>query len=404
MVSSPSQRHDHDPVRILCKLAGVDDLHAYLDVGPRASTKEALVKLERKRRELERALQDPKRVHEAELFLESYGHLRDLLGTPPSSAQQFDADTPDYYAVLQVQPEASYAAIERAWRAHRLHGASADPVAAQAWRVLGDPLNRAHYDRSRRQAQVRRAKADTLDRPAPPMVDAPMAGEPTARAQATFTGPMVHDVRLDDDITLVSLPFTVQGPGRWRASVHTDHPCLRTQPERMISVAPGSHTLAVYLDPNRIQGQRTTCSVVVANADDQFVISFRVRTASSPWYRRVEPVAMLASAVALVALGWFLGMSTTIEATGRTPATQGVISQLPTAATCFSAAYAPLPAHVDVHIDGFGRPTGFSFGGVASPEADACVRTALMHLEFPPTADGQPAFHRYAIPTTPRVP
>ena len=70
----------------------------------------------------------------------------------------------DYYALLRVAPDASHAAIKAAWkvRARELHPdlnagdarkAEAFKQAAEAWRVLGSPMQRQLYDVSRASAR-----------------------------------------------------------------------------------------------------------------------------------------------------------------------------------------------------------------------------------------------------------
>ncbi|MCB9681402.1 MAG: hypothetical protein H6733_08005 [Alphaproteobacteria bacterium] len=413
------QRHRHDPLRVLCRIAGTPDIETYLGIAPGMQPKEALVLLERKRRELEAALSDPLRAREAELFLDIYALIRDRIGRTVAVDRAFGADTPDYYQVLGVQPGATYAAIERAWRQVQQRGEDVDPIVAQAWRVLGDPLNRANYDRSRREsidphapppgapigvgASGRSAPDpdELVDDDVGPSLPGP-AHDPSTddlAIHAELPGPDVREILLDGQQTAVlSIPLVVRGKGRWRATLSVDHPAVTTQPERMVSVGPGRHTLAVHVDPRLVRQHTLTVTLTLSNSHEQHVIPLRIRRAGTPWHRRIETAALLAGAVALLATGWLLGTTTTVTATARGPSSVGHISQIPTAAVCFEAAYAPLPSYVDVHTDGLGRPTGFSFGGVGSPESEACVRQALVNLDFPPTRDGLPALHRYTIP------
>jgi hypothetical protein len=250
--------------------------------------------------------------------------------------------------------------------------------------VLGDPLNRAHYDRVRREAA-----------PADPPSDVGDELDADPRTRVELVGAGSREVVLDgDEEAVVTVPFVVRG-GRWRATVSTDHRAVTTVPERRIDVGPGRHTLVVRIDPTRLRGRATTATVTLENPHDQHVVVLRVRRAGPA--RRYEPWIVAGVAVLLVGLGWILGAGTTVLSTLPSPATVGDVEQIPTAAACFRTAREPLPRWVDVHIDGFGRPTGFSFGGVADPEAETCVREALVPLKFPPTPDGLPTYHRYRI-------
>lgn len=399
MPPSPSDRQRADSVRqevvrTLCGLAGAADLASYLGLPAHAPVREALVALERKRRQLERLLDDPARAREAELFLESYGLLRDAVERGENAAT---APAPDWYAVLGVRPDAPYATIERAWRSAGVADRSREPLVAQAWQVLGNPASRASYDRTRQE----RTEADNR----PPVDDAAPLADDGAEVRAAVGGPDHRDLDLADAAlpTSVVVPVTIRGPGTWRGSIRTDHPAATPRPEGAVALAPGRHAVTVRFDPTQIPQRTLTVALNVANATESHTVAFRVRR-PDPAARRREWMALGAAAVALVGLGWALGARTAVEPAAPSPDSIGHVAQIPAASACLAAA-APLPPWIDVHVDGLGRTTGVSYGGPTSPEVERCLRDVVLALEFPPRQDGRPAFHRYLVsPTRPGGP
>ena len=136
---------------------------------------------------------------------------------------------------------------------------------------------------------------------------------------------------------------------------------VTTTPDRRIDVGAGRHTIVARIDPTRLRGRATTATVTLGNPQEQHVVVLRVRRAGPA--RSAERWILAGAAVLLVTVGIVVGAGTSVLATTREPASVGDIAQIPTAAACFHAAREPLPGWVDVHIDGFGRPTGFSFEG-----------------------------------------
>ncbi|MCB9664183.1 MAG: hypothetical protein H6732_08720 [Alphaproteobacteria bacterium] len=420
-MTSNIHRLPQDPLRSFCRLAGAPDVETYLGVTPGMSVKDAMVQLEKKRREQESALSDPKRAREAELFLELYDHMREHLHRDPSSGSAtassagdsgasaarrsgaVPVDTPDYYAVLGVAPNASYADIERAWRGLQAGGRSPEPVAAQAWRVLGDPLNRANYDRSRRE-EAMRSRAPISAGP-PPSGPPPAHGrhntnpDGTAATSVSVEGPDVHVVELDPTgaPSVVTVSFLVEGTGRWRGTLDHDHPALTTRPERVLTVPPGRHTFAVEIDPAKVPTKAERARITLGNTDEQHVVFLDLRRPRRKALAGLGAYAVAAAGVAVLALGALLGSWVTVTVSEPPPASVGDIYQLPRVNPCFADSAGPLPTHLDVHTDGFGHPTGYSFGGVASQAAEECVRTVLQRLEFPPTGNGLPTYYRYRI-------
>lgn len=419
---TPAASRPRDPVTLFCKMVRATDLPTWLGV-PAHDGRAAMVALERVRRRFEEELRRGESTPASEYFLEHYDAFRDAVRIRDAATEAGSDEAPDYYAVLGVEPGASYATIESAWRARRQDGRSMDPSVAQAWRVLGDPLNRSHYDRARReraQGAPRPAAGRASDRaPTEPSDAGPRSDvgldDP---CHATVPGPELREVLLEgDEVVTRTIPLTVRGTGRWRATIETDHPAVRTRPDRVLSVGPGHHTLAVRFDPRRFRRGPQTVTVTLSNPREQHVVAFRVQhadatdAARSAWGARLgplEPMVYTGIAALLILLGFWLG--TTSPATAPSPQvapdTLGDLSQLPAAAACFTAEVRPWPTHVDVHTDGLGRPNGFSFGGSVSPSVEACVRDALLRLDFPPTRDGLPALHRYVVPplVTPGAP
>lgn len=388
-VPSPRQRAS-DATRLVCRLAAAPDLRTYLGVPVDASSKDALVALERRRRELEASLGRPGTPPEAELFLEVYGQLREALTQPAPDP----ADAPDWYAVLGVKPDAPFASIERAWRSAEPVQRDGDTLVAKAWQVLGDPAARAAYDRTRSGA----THADPRDEASDPELDA----DPTG-ARLHVPGPDLREVSLDGATpAVVVLPIVVRGQGRWRGTIQTDHPAVSTQPDRMLVVGPGRHTIAVTVDPRRVRQRTLTFTVTIGNGQERHVVALRARRRDRS--RALEWAGLGLGAAVLLGAGWLLGARTQVLADAPDPDTVGDVSQIPSAQPCLAPSYAPLPSSIDVHVDGLGRPTGVSFGGPASRAAETCVRDVVLGLEFPPTRDGRPAFHRYLVTALPPGP
>jgi hypothetical protein len=405
-LAAPDGRSTRDEaLDTLCKLAGVSSVHAYLSLAPDASAKEGLIALERKRREMERALSDPRREREAEQFLELYDEIRGVVAPAGVPSPDLTGDVPDYYKALDVDPSAPFGDIETAWRDATARGMDADPRVAQAWRVLGDPLTRANYDRMRRE----RAAADA--RRTSPLRDLrtpqPSSNRPPTHAPPVVAPPSVCEV-LGAEVREVVLESTspetaivslmVHGTARWTAAISSDHPALTTRPEHGLSLAPGRHTLVVRIDPAKVSAAPLSCTLTLSNAHETHTVVFRVRRAVSGPRRPWEAFAMGAGAVSVLILAALIGNRLSVVTPhDDAPTTQGMIAQLPSVAACFTPDKAPLPAYVDVHTDGFGRPSGVTFGGPASLAADSCVRAALLQLSFPLTPDGLPAVHRYRL-------
>lgn len=386
-------------MRAFCRLVGANDLHGWLGISPETPHREALVHLERRRRQLEAELHDPEQADLIERFLDIYDLLQQSLKAPETPPRSLD--TPDYYAILGVQPVASYAEIEHAWQRLRTGGVGNDALISQAWRVLGDPLNRANYDRSRSEVARRRSTEEPSFEPDPFTADAPLLAEP---ASVDLPGPQIREVALDrSGAQVTSVPVVVSGSMRLHARVEVDHPAMDVSPGPVLDLAPGRHALRVSFDAARIHQLPLTCSLTLSNGDLHQVVTFRVARRGPRLRMRIhqEPVLFALAAIGLLSIGWWLGSMDRIERHApHAPSSIGRIDQLPGTSSCFESSPAPLPGHVDVHTDGLGRPTGFSFGGgVASPAVETCVRTALRQLDFPPTKDGMPAFHRYLLPS-----
>ncbi len=387
---------DVERLRVFCRKVGATDLHAWLGISPETPHKDAMVHLERRRRDLEASLADPTSARIAELFLDSYDALRDALH-PAAQGGATRVQSPDYYAILGISIGAPYSEVESAWRrlttSHR-----DDPLITQAWRVLGDPLNRANYDRSRSE----RARQASIDQPgfeSDPMTDS----APLEPLHVELPGPPRREVVLEAEaITTVTVPVVVRGGnGLLRAHLGVDHPAMSTVPESVLEVSPGRHSVLVRFDRGMARRIPFQATLTITGPGLQQAVSFRVRRRAWPSLTSVEPYALAAGALLMLVLGWWLGTRSTITRTPNAPTSIGEISQLPSASACFEQAEGPHPTHVDVHTDGLGRPTGFSFGSVASPEVEACVRNAVERLDFPPTRDGLPAFHRYRVPAVP---
>lgn len=389
-------RRRRSAVDLLCKVAGVPDLATWLDLEDGYTPRDALSALEKKRRSLEKGLSDPRTAREAEVVFAYWADIRAALlhaqaGAPDAPAR---AGAPvDHYAVLGVQPTASFLAIERAYQALKATG-SADARVEQAWRVLGDPLNRAQFDRARRHGAVRTAPDLSEATPTAHDVEKSSSG----MALAEIPGPDLREIHLEDDQpTVRPIAIVVRGSGTWKADIDIDHPCLSTTPSDAIRASEGRHTIAVRIDPSRLTRAITTCTVTLSSHREQHIIALRIHRAPARRGRARE-IGLALGAAALVGVGWLIGQQTTLQTTERLPASVGKLDQIPSIRDCFPASAPPLPAWVDIHVDGLGRPTGFHIEGPARPSAETCVRDALRRLEFPPTPRGLPAYHRYRLP------
>lgn len=388
----------HSAVDLLCKVAGVPDLPTWLELDDDYTPREALSALEKKRRALERGLADPRTAREAEVVFAHWAEIRAALlhagsGEPDAPAR---AGAPvDHYTVLGVQPTASFLAIERAYQALKATG-SADARVDQAWRVLGDPLNRAQFDRARRHGAVRTAPDLSETQPTAHDIEKSSSG----LALAELPGPELREIHLEDDQpTVRPIAIIVRGSGTWRASIDIDHPCLSTTPSDTIRVPEGHHTIAVRIDPGRLTRAITTCTVTLSTRRRQHIIALRIHRAPVQ-ASRMREIGLALGAAVLVGVGWLIGQQTTLQTPERAPASVGQLDQIPSIRDCFPPSAPPLPAWVDIHVDGLGRPTGFHIEGPTRPAAETCVRDALRRLEFPPTPRGLPAFHRYRLPNT----
>ncbi len=299
---------------------------------------------------------------------------------------------------------ASHAAIEAAWQRIRAAGRDEDPPLAQAWRVLGDPLNRAAYDRSRR-AELEAAHPPFEPDPVTDATpwDAPRPGN----ARARLSGTVPNEVVVDGDLP-VAVPFVlvVEGSGMYRALVRADHPGLSVTAGDLVDhvqLPAGRHTLTLHVQPRLLGALPAAVTVSFVDQARTLHLALRVRQAASPASRQRqvrERIALALAGVGLLLVGWALGGGTEVRRDSASPTSVGRLDrQLPDVMRCFADGRSALPAYVDVHTDGFGRTTGFSFGdAVVGPAAHGCVRRALLALEFPPTADGGNAFHRYGLP------
>lgn len=381
----------------LCRVSGKPDLVSWLDLPPAFSPEQALNALERKRRSLERELADPKVASEAEVVFNHFSLLRqaiEALGHGDADLGPRAAADLDHYAVLGLQPTATFLAIERAYR-HAKSTGNLTPEIEQAWRVLGDPTSRAAFDRRRRMGAVRTSPA--LHEAAPTSHDEEPSSS-SGRLTVSIPGPEEREVHLEDDgPSIRTVVLVVRGPGAWRARIDVDHPCLSTRPARDLRVAEGRHTIAVRIDPAALSRAITSCTVTLTSSRETHTIAFRIHRASRRPWARPQVLGPLAGVV-LLGVGWLFGQQTTVRMSEPTPASEGVISQVSAMEACFATgpqAGSPLPRWVDIHVDGLGRPIGFHIEGPTAPAAEACVRDALKRLEFPATKTGLPVFHRY---------
>lgn len=387
--------HPADRVRAFCRHVGAPSVHGWLGISTATPHKEALIHLERRRRTLEASLHDPEHADVAERALDIFDLLRDALRVTEPSGPVETKRAADYYAILGVSRRASHADIERAWKQLR-HGDAADAMVEQAWRVLGDPLNRANYDRTRTAAARERSSLEPAFELDPLTADIPLSDQgPSLELPGDTVRSLVFD---GSGILTTTVPVVVHGSHRLTANISVDHPCMSTVPQDQLDVMPGRHSVSVRFDPRMVHTLPLSTTLTISNADVHQVVSFRIERRSFSLRIDSEPLVMAAVAIALVSLGWWLGTQGQIERREPTqPASVGLLGQLPGTTDCFASSTSPLPAHVDVHTDGLGRPTGFSFGGDVAPPVETCVRSALRVLEFPPTPDGLPVFHRYQL-------
>ena len=219
--------------------------------------------------------------------------------------------------------------------------------------------------------------------------------------QVELIGPDLRVVEIAQ--TPVSVPVAVRVHGRapWDARVHTSHPAVTTSPADRCQLPPGRHTIQIRVDPSALDHAVADATVTLQGGAEHVAITLRFRRIRPPGWTRLEVVLLGLLGASLVGLGWWLGARTTIGQAPRTPGSEGDARQLPNAYACLEQAHEPLPRYVDVHTDGLGRPTGFSFDGVVSPDLETCMKEALLKLEFPPTRDGLSTFHRYHITRDP---
>ena len=396
-VPSSAEARRERALRKLLELGGASSLQAYLGLSTDAGSREVLAALERKRQRLEASLDDPARAREAEHFLEHYDTVRETLA--PRSHGPATTPLPDYYAALKVRPGASFAAIERAWRRVVVEGRSEEPAVAQAWRVLGDPLNRARYDRHRRGVEAQRL--ERTRRPARPAAAPPDTPQSTAR----ILGHDTRTVHLEPGAELLlSLDVQVDGHGPFEAIARSDHPAVQVVPSRHLSLDPGTHRLTVAVDPSKVEQRARTVTLRLVHPHQILGITYHLRLGGPSWRSRLLPLLYVLALVALVGLGVAIGSSTQLTTPSPEPLSVNDLSSIPAAQACLRPSAAPLPAWVDVHTNGLGRPTGFQFGGAASPEVRDCTRAALVDLSFPPTPDGLPAIHRFKATPAPGDP
>lgn len=394
-MNSPPARYE-SRVRAFCRHVGATDLESWLGVPGGTRGPAGLAALERKRLALEaKSSSDTKAAAQAELLQDHYRMLQAVIG---GVAEPAPAELPDYYATLGVAPAATFAELEQAWR-RLVDSGRQDPGVAQAWRVLGDPLNRANYDRSRREQLIAQhgSAGWTVDPPTPvgSLITTPEA------CQVELIGPDLREVDLGPVAVTVPISLRVHGRTSWAATIQTSHPALTTSPADQVHLAPGRHTITVKIEPAALGDGVADATVTLRGGAEHLAVALRLRRVSPPGWTWTERLLMVVLGASLVSLGWWLGTRTTIAQAPHTPATEGEIAQLPSASSCLGDGSAPLPRFVDVHTDGLGRPTGFSFGGTATPDLETCMKEALLKLDFPPTRDGFSTFHRYHITRDP---
>ncbi len=408
--SSPSQAHG-PVIQRFCRQVGASDLESYLGIQPSDSLASALHALESRRVYLERHLHEPRLAMEAEHLHEAFGAIRQALEqrqrvTPrtvdPNDLPVLDT-TENLYDILEVTEHASFSELESAYR--QADQASDDPGRVQAaWKILGDPAQRALYDAKRRK----------LDREAsyslPPfdpetqslaLTEAfPPNPEHNDEAHIVALGPpRARDVLLRGDKPLqIQVGVLVRGTACWQGLLESDHAAMIPLDGRRINLEPGRHQLTVRFDPAYMTSTTQLCVLSLSNAGDSACFSFRVHHEPAETIRWPRWMIFGSLAIMLVAAGWLLGNNTRIETAPLAP--QVVTSELgqhPSLLQCLQSTPAPLPEHLDIHVDGFGRPQGFSFSTDASPEAFQCIRNLVPELSFQPGDNGQVLIHRFPL-------
>lgn len=391
MPLTPTDLRLEPTVRAFCRAVGARDLEEWLHLEPGTRGPTALRALEQRRMALEAGLDDDKKAYEAELLLDAYDIIVEWLTLPKGLHGGSATQVPDYYAVLGLSESATFDQIDSAWRELRKRG---QPTALvdQAWRVIGDPVNRAAYDIARRAPQPPRPDPYYLDPETP--VSEP---KPRPAVRALIEGPEVRQVLVERGApVVVPLLLQVTGPGRYRGELVALHPSIRLH--ESLDLPPGHHAIPITVHPGKMEADRVTAHILLQRGAEETGVTWILTRTHQPGLS-LDRIGALVLGAALVTLGWWLGVRSTSYA--PSPASVGTLSQIPTAQRCVGEALAPVPRYVDVHTDGLGRPTGLSFGGPAGAALEACMKEALVNLDFPSNHDGLPAFHRYYLSEDP---
>ncbi len=398
-MAGPSPRTE-GKLRAFCRAVGTADLESWLGIPPGTRGPGALHALERKRLTLEAGMSNPMLARQAELLTDSYDLLHRALARQVTQPGAADTVLPDYYAALGLHEGATFNEIESAFRERRAAGAPPDDATEQAWRVLGDPVNRASYDRSRRESLAEPEGTWTPDPPTP-------VSEPSAPARATLRvdGALSQDLEVSGSRPVETrIRCSVTGPGLVDVAITTSHPAVTVRGAPRRDLAAGAHTIQLDIDPFQLDNPVERVSVTVRSRGEEAVVQLVLRkrpTTSWTRWERGDVWTALAAAALLVGFGWWLGTRTTVASTQRQPSRVGLLAEIPAAMACVGPSPAPRPGYVDIHTDGLGRATGFQFGGPASPAVESCMKEALLSLELPRTPDGLPTFHRYHLSEVP---
>jgi len=215
--------------------------------------------------------------------------------------------------------------------------------------------------------------------------------------RALIEGPAVRQVAVERGaVVVVPLLVHITGPGRYRGELVALHPSIRLH--ETIDLPPGHHAIPITVQPGKMEADRVTAHILLQRGAEETRVTW-ILTRARQQGVSLDRVAALLLGAALVTLGWWLGVHTADDT--PLPASIGTLLQIPTAQRCVEKAPAPLPRYVDVHTDGLGRPTGFAFESRAGVALEACMKEALVNLDFPPNHDGLPAFHRYYLSEDP---
>jgi hypothetical protein len=389
---TPTDLRLEPTVRAFCRAVGAQDLEVWLHLPQGTRGPIALRALEQRRIALEAGMHDEATAYEAELLIDAYDALVVWLSLPASLHHASATQVPDYYAVLGVDSSATFDEVDAAWRGLRTR-AHPDPLVDQAWRVIGDPVNRASYDRARGSPAPSPGPDPYYLDPETPISEPP----PRHLARLSIEGPEVRQVQVDrGGAVVVPLLLHVSGPGRYRGELVALHPSIRLN--EPVDLPPGHHAIPITVHPAKMESDRVKAHILLQRGNEEVRVTWVLTRARQPGLS-LDRIAALLLGAALVTLGWWLG--TRSANSPPTPASLGTLLQIPTAQPCLEKAPAPLPRYVDVHTDGLGRLTGFSFGGPAGVTLEACMKEALVNLDFPPTHDGLPAFHRYYLSEDP---